>query len=195
MAKLDVSDRYIAFHGKEDGYHITVEPEYGRDGSFNVTIWQRNQGMSGLGTIHSKDKAIALAAYLYNQLLPEYEVERAYQEQEYAKFEAEIAKRPKPKPPKIPKNAPIVDVLECSECNALIPPDEVSDEHVYECNTCSTTGTGDDGRQCEQCHKFTAKLSDTSCPECGAAMDEAETVQAQKATNGEWIQVASSQAK
>lgn len=64
---------------------------------------------------------------------------------------------------------------------------EVSDDRVYECGECGTKGAGSDARQCEQCHKFAGKISDTSCPECEAPMDDAETVQAQRATNGELV--------
>lgn len=174
--------------GNESDFHITADREFGGEG-FGVTIWRGNHGTAVLGVIREESKAKAIATYLYEQLEPEYQAERTRQAKHIAKWESEQAKKPKPKPPKILKNAPKVRVLVCLECEALIPPDEVSDERVYECNTCGTTGTGEDGRRCEQCNKFTAKMSDTSCPECGAAMDDAEAAEAQQATNGELIKV------
>jgi hypothetical protein len=182
------TDRYIVRHGDENGFSVTVEQEFSGTG-FQVTVWRRNHGMGGFPVIRQESKARSVAGYLYETLLDEYEAEQARQKEEYKKFKAEVAARPKPKPIKIPKNAPKVDVLECPECDALIPSDEVSGERVYECGECGTKGAGSDARQCEQCHKFCAKISDTSCPECDGPMDGAETVQAQKATNDEWVKV------
>jgi predicted RNA-binding Zn-ribbon protein involved in translation (DUF1610 family) len=180
------NDKKTTVYGNEEGFHVTVRPAFGSYG-YEVTVWNRNSGSGGLPAFTDRDKAERVAAFLYEQLLPEYEEQQRYQKESIEKFMAEQAK--KPKPLKIPKNAPRVKVLECPECNKLIPPDDVSDERVYECNNCGTTGTGEDGRRCDQCHKFTAKVSDTSCPECGAAMDDAEEVEAQRATNGTLVKV------
>jgi hypothetical protein len=184
--------RYIVQHGDEEGFHITVGREYSGSG-FTVMVWHGNRGTSGLETIRDYSKARAMAEYLYENLLPEYEAEQKRRKERLAKFLAEMDARPKPKPPRIPKNAPILDVLECPDCNELILPDEVrgplDDGRVYECGECGTRATGPEGRQCEQCHKFTAKLSDTSCPKCEAPMDDQETVQAQRATNKKLVKV------
>lgn len=185
MAIINTRERLCL--GPEDGYHITVDREFGE--GFGVTIWRANHGMSGLGVIREEEKANAIAQYLYENLAPEYEAERLRQQESFAKYMAEEAKKPKPKPPRVPKNAPKIIALECPECNALIRFEDVSDERVYECNNCGTSGAGEDAQRCEQCNKFAAKVSDTSCPECGAAMDDAKTAQAQKATNGELIKI------
>lgn len=181
--------RYVLTLGDENGFHVTVELAAFSEDGFSITIWRRNSGSGGLGVIREQEKAERIARYLYENLLPEYEAERIRLQESIGRHSAEMAKRPKPKPLKIPKNAPKIDVLECPECYALILPDEVSDERVYECGECGTTGAGSDARQCDQCHKFTAKISDTSCPECDGPMDDAETVQAQRATNKTLVKV------
>lgn len=180
--------RRIKLLGDEEGFHITVDRDFNSEG-FSIAIWKRNHGTAGFN-IQEESKAVAMAEYLYENLLPEYEAQELRHKEWMKKFDEEQAKKPKPKPPHIPKNAPKIDVLICPQCDALIPPDEVSDERVYECSTCSTTGTGEDGRRCEQCNKFTAKISDTSCPECDGPMDDAEKTQAQRATNKELVRVA-----
>lgn len=177
-----------AVYGDGGDFRVTVRRDHWESDAYNITLWNRNHGTS-FPTIFDEQKANTVAAFLYETLLPHYEEAQRRQAESSEKMMAEIMSRPKPKPPRIPKNAPIITVLECPDCNALTPPDEVSDERVYECNTCGTTGTGDDGRRCDQCNKFTAKLSDTSCPECGAAMDDAEEVQAQRATNKTLVKV------
>ncbi len=179
-------DHYVATFGDENDWHITAGRVFGEDG-FEVTIWRGNHGTSGLGVIRDEGKAREIAEYLYNRLLPEYEAERARQKEKYKEFTAELLARPKPKPPRVKKNAPKVDVFECPECQELIAPEDVRDDRVYECGECGTKSTGDDGRRCGQCNKFAAKISDTSCPECDGPMDDAETVQAQQATDGTWV--------
>jgi hypothetical protein len=173
----------IATFGNSEGFHITVREAFGSEG-FEITIWMRNSGGGGLPVIRTQEKAVRIAEFLYDSLLPEFEAQWQRQQADIKLMMEEMAKRPKPKPVKIPKNAPIINVLECPSCNDLILPEDVGDERVYECNNCGTTGTGDDGRRCEQCNKFAAKISDTSCPECDGPMDDAETVEAQRATNG-----------
>lgn len=184
-----MATRNILVLGEENGFHITVT-NAGFDEGFNVTIWRRNHGTAGFGAIREQEKAERIARFLYDELQPEYEAERKRHKKLAERHNAEMAKRPKPRPVKVLKNAPKIDVLICPECNALIPLDEVSDERVYECGECGTSGTGEDARRCDQCNKFTAKVSDTSCPECDAAMDDAEKTQAQRATDGTLIQVA-----
>lgn len=175
-------------YGDSDDFYVTVRPSFG-DYGFEVTVWRRNHGMGGFPPVVDRAKAERIAAFLYEQLLPEHEEKCRYEKEQYKRYEAQQAKRPKPKPLKILKNALKVKVLECPECSALIPRDEVSDERVYECSTCGTTAAGDDGRRCDQCNKFAAKISDTSCPECDAAMDDAEEVEAQRATDNTLVKV------
>lgn len=182
-----MNDDKTTTYGDVEGFHVTVRPAFGGDG-YELTIWRRNHGSAGF-SIANREKAERIALSLYEELLPEHVEQERLQKIATQKLMDELAKRPKPKPLKIPKNAPKIDVLECPECNDLIPPDEVSDERVYECNECGTSGAGDDARRCDQCNKFTAKVSDTSCPECSAAMDDAETVQAQRATNKTLVKV------
>jgi hypothetical protein len=150
---------------------------------FEVTIWRRGSGTGGFPPIREQDKAVRLAEFLYNELLPEYEADNQRMKEIIRRMDAEMAKRPKPKPPKVKKNAPVIKVLICPECSELIAPEDVSDARVYECGECGTKGTGDDGRRCDQCHKFTAKISDTSCPECSGPMDDAEETEA----SNRWI--------
>lgn len=174
--------------GDETGFHVEVRPEFAED-IFVVIIWPTNHGVTLTPSIRNYETAVTLATHLYEVLLPERIAEQERHAEMHRKFNAEMAARPKPKPVRVPKNAPKLDVLVCSECDALIPPDEVSDERVYECQMCGTSGNGEDARRCEQCNKFTAKVADTSCPECGAAMDEAESAQAQRATNKTLVRV------
>lgn len=176
-------------YGDEEGFHLTVCPAFGDGDLYEITIWRRNHGIGGFPEIADRAKAERVAGFLYEELLPEYNKQVRRQEESMEKFDAEMAKRPKPNPLKVSKNAPKVKVLLCPECQELVLPENVSDERVYECNACGTTETGDDGRRCEQCNKFAAKISDTSCPECGAAMDDAEKVEAQRATIGTLVQV------
>lgn len=168
--------------GDVENFHITVRQCWTDKETYELTIWHRNQGVSGLPSIRDCAKAEAMAAYLYENLLPEYVAGRERQEESFRQFEAELAKRPKPKPVKVPKNAPILPAFLCSQCGELTL--EKNDEPVYECGQCGTTGTGEDGRRCDQCHKFTAKISETSCPQCEAAMDDAEDVHVRQATDG-----------
>lgn len=176
--------------GNPNGFHLTVgHASFSDDKCWDITIWPGNHGTSVPPEIRDRDKAIAIAQYLYDALLPEYIAKQERLAKLHDALAKEMATRPKPKPVRVPKNAPKIDVLECSECNALILPEDVSDERVYECGECGTKGIGEDGRRCDQCNKFTAKVSDTSCPECEAMMDDAETVQAQRATNNELVKV------
>ncbi|MEK6281849.1 MAG: hypothetical protein AABN95_15965 [Acidobacteriota bacterium] len=168
-------------YGDEEGFHLTVRPSFGGDG-FELTVWRRNHGTAGF-TVFGREKAERLAAFLYEELLPEYNHQERQQKIEVQKIMNELAARPKPKPVRVAKNAPKIDVLICPECSELIPLEDVSDERVYECGECGTSGAGDDARRCDQCNKFTAKVSETSCPECGGAMDDAEKAQAQRATD------------
>lgn len=179
--------KYIVLHGSEDGFHVTVERAAFNDDGFSIVLWNRNSGMGGFPVIRDQAKAERIAKFLYDELLPEHEAQHQRQMESIARYMEEDAKRPKPKPPRVPKNAPILDVLECPECQALMPPDDVGEERVYECGECGQKGVGDDGRRCDQCNKFCAKISDTSCPECDGPMDEAETVKAKRATNKELI--------
>lgn len=180
MAKWD---RFTV--GDEAAFHVTVRAS-GFDDGCSITIWRGNHG-TGCFSVEDESKAIKIAKYLYKQFLPEYNTERKRQQESSARIMAELAARPKPKPVKVSKNAPKIDVLICSECGALVPPDEISDERVYECGECGIKGAGSDARQCDQCHKFCAKVSDTSCPDCEAPMDDAEAGQAQRATNNKLV--------
>lgn len=185
MAK---SDRFVV--GDENEFHIEVRPEFGDDHLYGITIWPSNHGVGLTPSIRSFDVAVELAKHLYSVLLPEHVASQERYREMSRRLTKELEARPKPKPVRVPKNAPKIDVLICPECSELIPLEEISDERVYECGECGTSGAGEDARRCEQCNKFTAKVSETSCPECGAAMDEAEKTQAQRATNKELVAVA-----
>ena len=179
----------LARFGEEGTFHIDVEPEFASEGKFVITIWPSGHGVSLVPVVRSAKTATSLAQHLYEVLLPEFLAEKERMKEWMRKFDEEQAARPKPKPVKVAKNAPKIDVLVCPECSELILPDDVSDERVYECGECGTSGAGEEARRCDQCNKFTAKVSETSCPECGAAMDDAEKTQAQQATNKELVRV------
>lgn len=173
--------------GTEGGFRVEVASDPWEADQWSITFWRHNHGSGLPYSVTGKEKALALGEYLYETLLPEFGATERRQKLDSKRHLAELRSRPKPKPPKIPKKAPILDVVVCGECSRLILPDNVSDERVYECSRCNQVFTGDDARRCEQCNIFTAKISDTSCPECGAAMDDAERGHAQRATNGELV--------
>ncbi|HEY0174453.1 MAG TPA: hypothetical protein VGB98_25780 [Pyrinomonadaceae bacterium] len=176
--------------GDKSGFHITVSSDPFGEAGYSIMMWKRNQGTAGFPLIRDYDKAIKIAAFLYENLAPEWEVQARAQEELSNRLMAELEARPKPKPPRVKKNAPRIPVLVCPDCDALVPEDEVSDERVYECQQCGTKGTGEEGRRCESCSKFASKISDTSCPECGGAMDDAEKAEAQRATDGTLVRCA-----
>lgn len=164
--------KYNSQYGTDDGFRVTVEPAAFGDRGFSITIWNRNNGMSGMGVIREQSKAERIAKFLYDELLPEFKAEQIRLRESIARHDAEMAAKPKPKPPKIQKNAPVIDVLVCSECGELIPPDEISDERVYECGECGASGAGEDARRCDQCNKFTAKVADSSWRRYGRCGNE-----------------------
>jgi len=63
---------------------------------------------------------------------------------------------------------------QCSECEHLFVEDELGDlEPLYECNDCGTVFTRSnsyDGgsHKCPDCSRFSSKLSEDGCSECGA---------------------------
>lgn len=173
--------------GKHENFRVEVRPSWDDPEQWSITFWNHNHGSGLPYSLTGEAKAFALGQHLYDQLFPEFVVAEKRQKESMRRFNAEMAARPKRKAPKIAKNAPILNVLICNDCYHLILPDDVSDERVYECSRCNQTTSGDDARRCEQCNIFTVKVSDTSCPECGAAMDDAEKGNAQRATNGELV--------
>lgn len=59
----------------------------------------------------------------------------------------------------------------CEACEAAVDPEEEGPA-LYECGSCGTTfnrdGSADgDSSRCPDCLKFSAKVGDASCPECG----------------------------
>lgn len=62
---------------------------------------------------------------------------------------------------------------ECGECDEVFE-DLEAGEAVYECSRCSQTQVGE--RRCETDHIFMAKISDISCPYCGAPEEDLKEV-------------------
>tara|TARA_R110000824_G_scaffold68237_1_gene176605 strand:+ start:1271 stop:1900 length:630 start_codon:yes stop_codon:yes gene_type:complete len=64
-------------------------------------------------------------------------------------------------------------VLLCRDCTGCFPLDEpVPDGPIYECGSCGLAAIGEDGRSCDNCHRFNAKIFDATvgvCPDCEEA--------------------------
>lgn len=171
--------------GDESSFHITVHPSFGNSDCYDITIWPSNHGSTVQPEIRDRNKAIRIAQFLYDELLPEHVTKQERHRANIQKFEAEQAAKPKPKPARVLKNAPVFEVLICSECNEPFEEGNIG-EQVYECSNCGTKGVGDDARRCSDCNKFTAKISDVSCPECEneIEVDDCERKKAQRDTSG-----------
>ena len=121
-------------------------------------------------------KALALAAHLYDGLYEEAVYESARRDEQFAADEARrAAERPareaaERKRARAVANAPRVAVQKCTECGHLDEP-FAFDQPGYECSRCGSGGVGEDGRRCDQCHIFRARVADYGCPSCEAPLD------------------------
>lgn len=178
--------------GDRDGLNVEVRPTFGIGDAYDVTIFRSGSGSSVQPNIADPDKAVALADHLYAVLLPEYEREVARLAQQIAadraRRNAEAPKREAERKAHLraAKAAPLVEAQECASCGHVAEPHEY-DEPRYECGTCGTGGRGEDARRCAQCHKFTAKVADHSCPECEEDASEAALVQARQMPDGSLV--------
>lgn len=172
--------------GDEKSFHITVRDAFTGDGGYDVTIWPSNHGTTLSQSIKDPAKAERIARFLYEELLPENARSKELQNQRIREFEEEQKRKPKPKLAIVPKNAPVFEVLICPDCEEPFEEDDIG-EAVYECSTCGQKGIGEDGRRCGDCHRFNAKQSDHSCPECEAEIDidsDIKRTLAKRATDG-----------
>lgn len=64
----------------------------------------------------------------------------------------------------------------CPDCGHTDDEEAFFEEKAYECSQCGQTGVGEEGKRCSSCNRFAAKVSDMSCPECQAAIDELDEV-------------------
>src|SRR3990167_5263757 len=56
----------------------------------------------------------------------------------------------------------------CDACDDLVQESELLEgECLYECSSCGNTFVAD-SNLCEQCHKFSVKVSSAPCPHCRA---------------------------
>lgn len=171
--------------GDESSIHITVRQSFGNGNCFDIAVWPSNHGSTVPPEIRDRDKAIRIAEYLYAELLPEHVACKERLRIQHRQFEAEQRAKPKPKPARVLKNAPVFEVLICPGCKEPFEEYNIG-EQVYECSICGTKGVGDDARRCSDCNKFTGKLSDASCPECENEIEvgDCERKKAQRDTSG-----------
>jgi hypothetical protein len=169
---------------------VEVRPSFGEPGLWDIGV--HGPGSFTIQNIRDLDKALRVGLYLRDELEPEVVAENARREQwrrddderrrvkdEEERPAREAAARAREK---ALAEAEPEDAAKCPECEYVGDPEDF-DEPLYECSTDGATARGyEDGRICDQCHKFRAKVSDTSCPECEAAV-EPVTVQAKRIDN------------
>jgi hypothetical protein len=138
-------------------------------------------------SIGDREKAQAFMEYALSVLAPEYEEEERLRAIRYAESDRIRAERQEAERPareaaaaerqrRLDAGEGIPDErAECGECGHL-DDEDAFDVRLYECSTCGTTGRGDEGRRCDQCHKFCARIADRSCPSCEQEVEETATV-------------------
>lgn len=189
---LNVERPDTKVYGDRGGFHVEVGPSFGVGDTWQVSIVNNNYGNVIQPAIRDRAKALSLGQHLYEVLLPEYEAERQQQAARNRAWEAgREAERPAREAAararrEAARKAPEVEVGQCPECEHLAPVDEF-DEPGYECGSCGSTGRGDDGRRCDQCHRFRARASDYSCPACEQPLEEVTLVQARQLPDGELL--------
>jgi hypothetical protein len=176
----------LGVYGSRDGY-VVVAPSStaGRD---EPDVWDIQLHVCGAGTIQEitgLDVAKALALTLFETLMPMQKLARERSERRYQEFEAERRARQEEERPGREKaarelakrlaKAPVEEAAKCPECSHVDEPDEFG-VPGYECSRCGSTGRGEDGRRCDQCHIFRARTTDLSCPSCEAPLDATEAV-------------------
>lgn len=181
-------------------FYVEVKPSFGAMAvgeCYMVSVIRGNSGSSIQPEIRDWRAACALADHLYAVLAPEQAAHEAANERRNREWHAEQqAKEParreaaaKAERERLAaaRTAPKVRAAVCPECDELAE-DEDYCEPTYECGTCGTTGRGEEGRRCEQCHKFTAKATHWSCPSCEVGLEETpELVAARKLPDGKLV--------
>lgn len=175
-------------------FAVEVRPGFGNSDLYMVSVARGGSGSTVQPEIRDWRKACALADHLYEVLLPEHLAERARIEERDRQWAAErAAQAPARKAAaaahaKLVAAAPVVTAYQCPECDHLEGSPDEFEVPAYECSTCGTTGRGEDGRRCEQCHRFAAKAADHSCPSCDSALDEGPAaVQAKQLPDGDLV--------
>jgi hypothetical protein len=180
------------------GMAVEVSPSSGGGGKDDIwDLHVHGPGSFTIQCIRPLDKAMRVALYLYDELEAEHTAEQERRDAQYREFDLERKARDEAERPareaaarkreKRLEAAEIVEAAKCPECDHVGDPDDF-DEPLYECSQDGATARGyDDGRICDQCHKFRAKVSDTSCPQCEQAV-EPEHVQAKEIDN-EYVEV------
>lgn len=185
--------------GDRGRWYVSVDPSAT---SFDEPdIWDIHLHVAGASTIQAirgLDKALRIALYLYDELLPEAQAERErseerYQESErqrWARHEAERPERERAarEREKLLAETEPEEAAKCPECGHVDHSDEF-DVPVYECSRCGSTGRGEEGRRCDQCHIFRFKVASKSCPVCEAPTDDEEMAVQAKHINNEYVEV------
>jgi hypothetical protein len=175
----------LGVYGSHDGY-IVVAPSSSRFDEPDV--WDIQLHVCGAATIQEVtglDVAKALALHLFETLMPMHKLARERSDRRYQEFEARRKVRDEEERPAREKaaralkkrlaSAPVEEAAKCPECAHVDEPDEFG-VPGYECSRCGSTGRGEDGRRCDQCHIFRARASDLSCPSCEAPLESTEAV-------------------
>ena len=68
---------------------------------------------------------------------------------------------------------------ECPDCgNIFAESDLDTDDHVYECSSCGSTfrrsETDNYNHVCPYCFKFSSRIGDVGCPDCGGVLEDPE---------------------
>lgn len=159
----------------------TFPPEAER---YEITLWRGTSMRHGNGlgvTIADWDKAVAIGAYLFEQLADEHaeqerlseirwqetkarlEIERTEKKAREKEERAERRKKAKQETVK-------VEFAVCPECEHADSPDAFEQE-VRECSRCGGVYIGEDARRCPECNIFTARVGDLACPSCESPLD------------------------
>jgi len=82
-----------------------------------------------------------------------------------------------------------VNAYQCDACEVIV--EEPDQDPLYDCGVCgeifNRSGSySGDGHQCPNCRRFSSKLSDTSCPECGVG--PMESIEAWRTKSGELVE-------
>jgi hypothetical protein len=179
-------DEYrLGVYGSHDGYVVVAPSASAFD---EPDIWDIHLHVCGAGTIQEitgLDVAQALALHLFETLMPMQKLARARSEQRHAEHEARRAVRDEEERPareqaareakKRLAAAPVEEAAKCPECGHVDESEEF-EERGYECGSDGSTGRGEEGRRCDQCNKFRARISDLSCPSCEAPLESTEAV-------------------
>jgi hypothetical protein len=183
---------------REREFSVIAQRSYGVDPDrFDVVIRDGNHGMV-IQCEAEQEAAEEIAAWLGPKLEPLFRDKAVRQEQRIRQMDKERRARDEKERPererrereraKRIKTAPRVTAHRCPDCGHVDDPEEFL-ETGYECSACGSTGRGPDGRRCDQCHRFRARVADCSCPSCEAPLEEVEVVSEAVELDGEIVEV------